>query len=381
MTIPGAAVASPANAPDTATGIDARIVKHLPKIRDTPAFRLDVHLLAREGITVIFGPSGSGKTLLLDSISGFVRPDEGRIIVRNELYFDAAANVHVNPSRRRCGYIFQDHALFPHMTVRQNVRFAASPALVSSGRLALHRRINEVLESFELAELAERKSAQLSGGQRQRAALARIFIAEPRVLLLDEPSRGLDTSLRQVLFTLLRSLRTRLSVPMILVSHDVEDCFQLADSVAVLDNGRILQQGLRDTVFAKPATVSVARLLGIYNVSPAEIVALNPGNNSSRIRLLQQEIEAQYLPGHLIGDTGYACMRRSDLRPVQPGSSPVRNQLTLRINQRQLTAQGVRAYFDSESWILLGGPEDTFHSNTEAITLEVPPSAITFLAK
>ena len=133
-------------------GVDARLVKRLPATRESAAFELDVHLKADSGVTVLFGPSGSGKTLTLNCLAGFVRPDAGRIVVNDELYFDAATHVNRSPQYRRCGYIFQDHALFPHMNVRDNLLFAAP----GNGR-----RVSELLEAFELTSLAARKPAQL----------------------------------------------------------------------------------------------------------------------------------------------------------------------------------------------------------------------------
>jgi molybdate transport system ATP-binding protein len=362
------------------SSVDARILKHLPAVKDTPAFDLNAHLRADPGITVVMGPSGAGKTLILDCLGGFVRPDEGRILVRDELYFDARANVHLAPDRRRCGYIFQDHALFPHMTVRQNLRFAAA-ASSSRGRLNVRRRISELLETFDLSELGERKPAQLSGGQQQRAALARVLITEPRILLLDEPSRGLDPSLRQSFYQLLRSIRERLSVPIILVSHDIEECLELADEVAVLDKGLVLQNGAREAVFAKPATAETARLLGIYNIVPAEIVALDPGADSSLLRVLGQDITGPYLPGHLIGDSGYACVRRSELTLVQQSKPFSRNQITLRLVGTSPTAAGLRLAFENGFSAITS--ERAFQSlpDKQLITLEIAPSAIAFTGK
>jgi molybdate transport system ATP-binding protein len=363
------------------SSVDARIVKHLPGIKDTPAFDLSIHLRADPGIMVVIGPSGAGKTLMLDCLGGFLRPDEGRILVRDELYFDAAANVHVAPERRRCGYIFQDHALFPHMTVRQNLRFAAALPSSGAGRLNVHRRINELLGTFDLSELGERKPAQLSGGQQQRAALARVLISEPRLLLLDEPSRGLDASLRQSFYQLLRSVRQRLSVPIILVTHDIEECLELADEVAVLQKGLLLQDGARDAVFARPASSETARLLGIYNIVPAEILALDPSANSSRLRLLDQEIAGPYLPGHLIGDAGYACMRRSELRLVQQRNPSSKNQLTLRLWETSSTSAGLRLSFGNGFSAITSECAFQDLSDKEFVTLEIAPSAIAFTGK
>ena len=361
--------------------VDARIVKHLPAIKESPAFHLDVYLQTDPGITVIVGPSGAGKTLILDCLGGFVRPGEGRILVRNDLYFDSAANVHLPPERRRCGYIFQDHALFSHMTVRQNLRFAAELHSFPSGRLNIHRRINELLESFDLSELGDRKPAQLSGGQQQRAALARILISEPNLLLLDEPSRGLDAPLRQAFYELLCSVQQRLNVPVILVSHNIEECFALADFVAVLQSGRLLQQGPRDALFAKPASVDIARLLGIHNIAAAEIVALDPGLNSSRLRVLGQQIEGPYFPGHLIGDTGFLCMRRSELKLASCPDPSSRTQLTLPVHAHHASAQGVRLDLAPEFSLIVREAEYQSLQDPNHLTFDVPPSALAFTGK
>ena len=184
-----------------AASIDARLVKRLPPEQGSDGFELNIHLRTGAGITVLFGSSGAGKTLALNCLAGFARPDEGRILVRDELYFDAATHVHVPPQQRRCGYIFQDHALFPHMTLRENLRFAASAAPRDKHpRPHRYRRVGELLDLFELTDLAARRPAQLSGGQKQRAALARVLVQDPRLLLLDEPTRGLDARLRSAFY-------------------------------------------------------------------------------------------------------------------------------------------------------------------------------------
>jgi molybdate transport system ATP-binding protein len=359
--------------------LEARIVRHLPAVRDSPAFTLDVQFEAPPGITAVVGPSGSGKTLLLNSLAGFARPDEGRILVDDRLYFDSASNVHLPPERRRCGYIFQEHALFPHMTVRENLRFAASN--VRASRLVLHRRLSDVLESFDLTDLAGRKPAELSGGQKQRAALARLLVTEPRLLLLDEPSRGLDTRLRQAFWDLLRSLRSRVSIPMLLVTHDMEECCELADAVAVLENGRLLQSGCRADVMDRPASVEVARLLGLHNIAPAEIRQLDPGGNRSRLRVFDQELECAYLPGHLIGDHGFVCLLRSELTTGQEGRWENGNRLALRIQDVQPSVFGMRISLEHDFWITIPAGEYNRYVEQDTLVLNVPRAAITFTSR
>ena len=348
-------------------GIDARLIKRLPATRETAAFELDIHLKADIGITVLFGSSGSGKTLTLNCLAGFVRPDQGRILVHNELYFDAAANVNRSPQHRRCGYIFQDHALFPHLSVRDNLLFAAPDN---------HHRVSELLEAFELTSLATRKPAQLSGGQRQRAALARIMVSEPRLLLLDEPTRGLDIRLRESFYDLLKQMRQQLRIPVILVTHQIDECLQVGDSICVMDNGRILQAGARDTVLAKPASVEIARSLGIYNLLPAEIIAIDPRRKASVLRVAGQEILAPYLPEHRIGDRGFLCIRESD---VTVAAEQKLNRLTLMVVGSGPSSYGVRVQCEDEFFVMVSEAQWEQLHHSEHLHVILPPAAVHFI--
>ncbi len=362
--------------------IDARLIKRFPAGRDSEAFELNIHLLADAGITVLFGPSGSGKTLTLNCLGGFARPDEGRILINDHLYFDATANVHLSPQRRRCGYIFQDHALFPHMTVRDNLRFAASAAPSEKNRgLNRRRRINELIDSFELGDLAARKPGQLSGGQKQRAALARVLVSEPRLLLLDEPTRGLDARLRRSFYNVLRKTREQLQVSTVLVTHDLEECFELADSVLLIDRGRILQSGPRELVLSKPATLDVARSLGVYNILPACITALDPSRKTSRLTVLDHEIEGPYLPGHLIGDRGFLCIREAETKVLPPTSRAAHNLLLLRLLEHTACSRGMRLFF--EHGIAATVSEAAFEElrGSDRLAVEIPSSAVYFIGK
>lgn len=282
--------------------IDARIRKRYAAAPDSVPFELDIHLRTDARVTALFGPSGAGKTLTLDVIAGFVRPDEGRILVGNTLLFDRAANVWLRPQERLCGYVFQNYALFPHMTLRENLDFAAARL----PRLERRKRIGELLESFHLDAMTGRKPHELSGGQKQRASVARALLASPRVLLLDEPSRGLDPFLRAELYGLLAEVRDRYRIPILLVTHDLEECFELADSMVVFEGGKIVQSGVPFDVLDHPASLDVARLFDRHNIIPAEIVALDPQRQTSRLRCFPDmedsfEITAPYCQGKLLG--------------------------------------------------------------------------------
>ena len=295
--------------------IQARIRKQFAPGPDSAGFSLDFEFQASRGFTVLFGPSGAGKTLTLDCIAGFVRPDQGRILLDDQILFDGAANVHLAPRARRCGYVFQNYALFPHMTLRQNLEFAAERI----PRLERHRKVTEMIEKFHLAEVSGRRPYELSGGQKQRCSIARALIGAPRVLLLDEPARGLDAPLLADLYAVLRQVREEFGIPVLLVTHDFEECLDLGDEMIVVRNGRAVQTGPPRNILEQPANVDVARLLGIFNLLPVEIRALDPSRNSSRLRYQEFELNGPYFPGRLIGDQVWLCIR-PDLLSVAPAN-------------------------------------------------------------
>ena len=213
-------------------------------------FGLELELTVAERTLALVGPSGAGKTSVLRAIAGLLRPDEGRIALEDETWLDTARGVDVPPERRRVGLVFQEYALFPHLTVRANVGYG--------GR----GHVDELLERFGISGLAEAKPASLSGGERQRVALARALAREPAVLLLDEPLAALDAYTRAHVRAELRQLFETLALPTLLVTHDFEDAAALADRVGVLVNGRVLQLGSPSELVAAPADAFVASFTG-----------------------------------------------------------------------------------------------------------------------
>jgi len=303
--------------------IQARIRKQYAAGPDSAGFSLDLEFRAAAGVTVLFGSSGAGKTLALDSIAGFVRPDEGRILLDDEILFDGAAGVHLAPRARHCGYVFQNYALFPHMTLRQNLEFAVERA----PRLGRHRQVTEMLEKFHLSDVAGRRPYQLSGGQKQRCSIARALIGAPRLLLLDEPGRGLDAPLKAEFYSVLRQVRQEFGTPMLLVTHDTGECAALADEMVVLREGRAVQSGTPRKVFEQPANVDVARLFGLYNLLQVEIRSLDPGRNASRLRYQDFELTGPYFPGRLIGDQVWLFVRPDRLSVAPRNGRPAFNQI------------------------------------------------------
>jgi molybdate transport system ATP-binding protein len=203
------------------------------------AFRSDVERL------VLFGPSGAGKTLTLKAIAGLLRPDAGHIRMAETTLFDAAAGVDTPARERDCGYLFQEYALFPHLTVRQNVAFGLDSSWRNPRRDGGGATAERWLDALELRALANRFPDQLSGGQRQRVALARALAGEPRALLLDEPFAALDEPLRNRLRAELAELQARLSLPILLITHDPADVDAFADDIVHIDHGGVVEPSLQ----------------------------------------------------------------------------------------------------------------------------------------
>jgi molybdate transport system ATP-binding protein len=196
-------------------------------------FRIDAERLA------LFGPSGAGKSLTLQVLAGLVRPDQGRIVIDGDVWLDRSRNVDVPTRARHVGYVFQDYALFPHRTVRDNVAAALARWYPRPLVQAERRAIDELLDVFALNDVRDSYPVQLSGGQRQRTALARAMAAHPRLLLLDEPFSSLDAELRVRLRADLLDVQRRFGIPMVLITHDPDDLAHCAESVIVLREGRV----------------------------------------------------------------------------------------------------------------------------------------------
>jgi molybdate transport system ATP-binding protein len=323
------------------TMIQARIGKQFPAGRDSVGFALNVEVTAGNGVTVLFGPSGAGKTLTLDCLAGFTRPDSGRILIDDALVFDAPTGVHLKPQERRCGYVFQHYALFPHMTLRDNLMFATS----AQKRTERHRRVNEMLERFRLSDVAGRRPHELSGGQKQRGSIARALVGGPTVLLLDEPARGLDAPLRSELYGILRQVRTEFRTPIVLVTHSLDECFELADEMVIIENGSVVQSGRPAEIAGQPMSLELARLLGIFNLVPVEIRALDPSRNTSVLRWGDHEIQGDYYPGHLKGDRVHLLITPRQLYATPRVARPGPNQVPVQLQRVVETADSLRLEF------------------------------------
>jgi molybdate transport system ATP-binding protein len=221
-------------------------------------FHLDVEFGAPAGITALFGASGSGKTLTLRAVAGLVRPERGVISLGERRLFDSAAGIDVPTRLRRIGYVFQQSALLPHLSVEGNVGFG----LQGWARGAREARISELLELVGLSEERGRRPGGLSGGEQQRVALARALAPRPDLLLLDEPFAALDLRVRRRLRDELRELHDATGVPMVLVTHDLAEVRQLAGWLVVYGNGRVLAAGPTSDLLSEPLTPAISEALG-----------------------------------------------------------------------------------------------------------------------
>ena len=232
-------------------------------------FRLKMAFEAGNETLALLGASGSGKSMTLKCIAGIEKPDRGRIVVDDVVLFDSEKNINLTPQQRRTGLMFQNYALFPNMTVLQNIRAGAGREPDKKRREAA---VAAVMDSFGLTPLANHLPSQLSGGQQQRTALARILVSNPRILLLDEPFSALDSHLRFKLEREVRQVIRQFGRTVILVSHDRDEVFRMSDQIAVMDNGMIQATGTGEQVFADPRTRRGAMLTGCKFISSAQVL-------------------------------------------------------------------------------------------------------------
>lgn len=356
--------------------LKARLKKSFPARPDSAAFTLDLDLEAGAGVTVLFGPSGSGKTLTLDLLAGFERAEEGRILLHDHILFDAEANVNLTPQARHTGYVFQNYALFPHMTLRENLEFAAE----RRPTLERHRRVNEMLEQFRLTDTAGRRPHEVSGGQRQRCSIARALIGAPKLLLLDEPAQGLDSMLRSELYQAIQQVRSEFEIPVILVSHDLEECFVLGDEMLVLREGRMVQSGRPADILDQPANLDVAAMLGGFNFLQAEVVMLDPGLDKSTARVEWNgesvELDGPYYPGHLKGDRLTLCIRPDLCRALPRSGKPKRNQLAADLLRQEQRPRWMHLEFEGNVSVDVPHADFAPLRSTDQWVIEFPPESL-----
>ncbi|MBI4744745.1 MAG: ABC transporter ATP-binding protein [Actinobacteria bacterium] len=283
------------------------------KNRNKSNFVLKASLEISEGLTVLFGHSGSGKSVTLQCIAGLIKPDSGRITAGERIFFDSLKKINLPPQSRRTGYVFQEYTLFPHLTVAENIAFG----LNNLSKKDKSVKVDEMIKLMRLGDLGDNYPHQISGGQQQRVALARALVTNPEILLLDEPFSALDIPVREKLIMDLLKIKDEFMFPIILVTHNSEEAYQLADKVAVYDNGEILQVGTKDEVFYRPKNRSVARFTGTKNIFKGRIVRLE--NSEAEVRTDLFSVKMPLKQWFDLGKEVEFCIRPENIMIVKPG--------------------------------------------------------------
>lgn len=239
------------------------------RTRRSAEFALDVAFTTARGITILFGASGSGKTSVLRCLAGLMRPDNGRIAFGDRVVFDSSHAVDIATERRGVGYVFQQLALFPHMTIERNIAYGLHQLAPAVRR----ERVRSIADSFAIAHLLDRTPGQVSGGERQRAALARSLVSAPSVLLLDEPLSALDHRIRMRIMDDLRRWNETHAIPVVYVTHSHQESFALGEHMILLEGGKVVAQGSPHEVLDRPSLGVMASLAGFENVFDATVVA------------------------------------------------------------------------------------------------------------
>jgi molybdate transport system ATP-binding protein len=336
---------------------------------------LDIDLPLADGITALFGPAGAGKTATLGAIAGFTRPQRGRILIGDAIVYDGESGVNLAPRRRRCAWVGARDALFPHLTVRQNLLFAAD----RWARLEGTRRVAEMLERFELADALEMRPSGLPPARRLRVEVARALMTEPKVLLVDDP--GADRSAegggeRVADEALLRLVRGAFTGAVLWVTGNLDLCYSSADRLALVENGRVVGYGPARELMEYPESVEAARLVGISNLYPATIAVLDPGRNQSRLECADFSLAGPYLKGHFKGDRVWVGIRAADVRvhagELEPGVNFMAVNL-LRMTERPRT---VRLEFADAIAAEISREQYAMQKDNKGWQVEFPPAAL-----
>jgi molybdate transport system ATP-binding protein len=311
----------------------AMLAAQIRKVRrnaGAPFFILDVTLEISCGITILFGPSGAGKSTMLDCVAGLTKPDAGRIVAGGEVLFDFVEGIDLPAQKRRIAYVFQTLALFPHLSVEENVAYGLS-ALHEEERRG---RVEEILSAFRVESLRKQKPGDISGGEKQRIALARSLVTEPRVLLLDEPLTGLDAELKSAIVDDLRAWNAAKRIPILYVTHSREEVDALGERAIAIENGRVVSAGAPMDVLDAPRRKRLAQAAGFENLLDGTVLDLREADGVMRVRLGETPCEIEVPLGYAAaGDRVRVAIRAGDilLATEQPHGLSARNVIEGRI--------------------------------------------------
>lgn len=318
---------------------------------------IDLEIKQGEFLTLL-GPSGCGKTTTLRMIAGLDRSDGGRITLGDRVVDDAAAGVFVAPERRAIGMVFQSYAIWPHMSVFDNVAY---PLVIRRRpRAEIRERVMESLRLVNLEKYADRPAPALSGGQQQRVAIARAIVFEPALLLMDEPLSNLDARLRDVMRLELRALQQRLGITTIYVTHDQDEAMSLSDRIVVMEGGNVLQQAQPEEMYRRPASRAVASFLGAPNLFDVTIAGAETDTAGQRYVDVEREglrIRARASEGLGVGQTGTLVIRPETIQLSRP-AGPTGPQSWLGTVVQESFRGARRTY-------LISRGSDTFHVDAE----------------
>ena len=366
---------------EAAPGSGDLVVDDLVKVfrghdRGEPVYAVKhVSLRIPQGLFVtLLGPSGCGKTTTLNCIAGLEQPDGGRIAVGDAVLTDVARRVILPPERRHLGMVFQSYALWPHMTVFDNLAFSLKLGHV--GRGEINRRIAETLALVGLSGLEKRYPFQMSGGQQQRVALARAVVAQPRVLLLDEPLSNLDAKVREQARFWLREFQQRLGITTVYVTHDQAEALAISDMVAVMSGGELLQYAPPRDIYERPASRFVAEFVGQTSFFPAVVVTAEPGSVSARLGsgvVLAARSDAL----QTVGTTVQLAIRAEKIQFRADGAA-MANTVPASIRSRVYVGTTYEYLLDTaDGAVRVDAPQDI---SGPAVRLYFPPESIVVLA-
>jgi len=234
-------------------------------MKKLPGFKLQVKLSCGKDIVGILGASGSGKSMLLNCVAGLIKPDKGKILLNDKIFFDSEKKINLPPRDRKVGFLFQNYALFPNLTISENIAFG----LDALSKTEKSKKVTELLERFHLSDMGNRYPSQISGGQQQRVALARAMAVEPEVLLLDEPFSALDDYLRMHMIKEMLTSLKEFSGNTLFVTHNMEEAYRLCDGIAILNTGSVEVFAAKQELFQSPVSFETARITGCKNISAA----------------------------------------------------------------------------------------------------------------
>lgn len=326
-----------------------------------PDFTLDISFECKSKRIGILGASGCGKSLTLKSIAGIIRPDDGRISFDKTVWFDKERRINIKTAKRNVGYLFQDYALFPNMTVEENILAALHGAERDK------KEVNGILRRFELEEIKDHRPDELSGGQKQRTALARMLARDPLLLLLDEPFSAMDAYLREGMRLELIRLLNEYDKTVLMVSHDRDEIYQICDYLILMDRGRVIAQGNTDEIFTHPGTPAVARLTGCKNIS--RIIRIN----DHRIRALDWHELELVTDEKVTEDITHAGIRAHDLIAGEHGVN------VISCGQTMISRLPFEWYITLENglwWKQSRGLDELYESNDVPPFISVMPDKI-----